>query len=127
MGKKKEKSNTHVNRLAGVDEGCRDDAIFKYACSLRARNADYEEAKVLILKKAANCNPPFSEQETLAKLDNAYKRYASKVEELSAIEEFIALSATNRINEMEQNLKNDTYVLYGLALVGQITLFLTVF
>ncbi len=52
--------------------------------------------------------------------------YLSKVEikePVSALDSLLALSSTNRLTEMEANLKNDVYVFQDLALSGQITLF----
>lgn len=41
----------------------------------------------------------------------------------SAMDRLIALSTTNRLEELEANLQNDTYILNEMALRGQITLF----
>jgi hypothetical protein len=59
--------------LDGVPEGQRDDAIFRYACRLRAKNLERDEAERLVLEAAANCQPPFPEKEALLKLDQAWK------------------------------------------------------
>lgn len=50
--------------------------------------------------------------------------YVGKIEpEPSALERLKKLSVTNRITEMEANLKNDVFIFPDLALSGQITLF----
>jgi hypothetical protein len=59
--------------LKGVEEGRRDDTLFRYACHLRARNFTKPEAEVLVLSAARNCSPPFSESEAIAKVDQAWK------------------------------------------------------
>jgi hypothetical protein len=41
----------------------------------------------------------------------------------NALSKLVALSTTNRIDEIEMNLKNDEYVFIDLALMGQMTLF----
>jgi len=43
---------------------------------------------------------------------------------LSPLNRLKSLSATTRIDEMKKDLKNETYIFDGLALAGQITLFL---
>lgn len=59
--------------LAGVPEGERDDSIYKYACSLRARDVPQSEAEVLVLTAAAACTPPIPIAEARAKLNAAWK------------------------------------------------------
>lgn len=59
--------------LDGVPEGQRDNALFRYACRLRAKNLDYEEAKRLVLEAAENCDPPFPQKDALLKLEQAWK------------------------------------------------------
>lgn len=62
--------------LQGVAEGERNQSIFRYACSLRAKNLDYDSAKVLILEAAERAEQgenPFPKQEALSCLDSAYQ------------------------------------------------------
>lgn len=59
--------------LAGIPEGQRDQKIFEYACSLRARNIDWAEALLLVNKAAESCTPPFPWKEAQAKLEQAWK------------------------------------------------------
>jgi hypothetical protein len=61
--------------LSGVGEGGRDDALFKYACSLRARGVDEAEADVLVCYAAKQCDPPFPLDEASAKVERAYSTY----------------------------------------------------
>lgn len=61
--------------LDGVPEGERDDVLFRYACSLRARECPKNEAAVLVLHRAAKCDPPFPPEEALKKVANAYGAY----------------------------------------------------
>lgn len=68
--------NGHIDPsivLSGVPEGARDETLFRYACSLRARGVAFEEAKTLVLLAARNCKPPFPDQEALRKLGSAWK------------------------------------------------------
>ncbi len=52
------------------------------------------------------------------------KDYMEKIEyELTPLQKLQKLSATNRIAEIEANMKNDMYIFPDLALSGQITLF----
>jgi len=60
--------------LAGVDKGERNTRMFKYACSLRSRNADRKEAEFLMFKfNEENCDPPLSRKEALSCLASAWK------------------------------------------------------
>ena len=65
--------------LTGVPKGQRDVELFRYACALRSKGTPREEAEVLVLTKAAACDPPVSEQEARAKVDSAWK-YSPKDE-----------------------------------------------
>jgi putative DNA primase/helicase len=61
--------------LRGVPEGQRDDTLFAFACYLR-RKLDDQRALVepLVVEAAKNCDPPFSEEEALKKVDQAFKQ-----------------------------------------------------
>lgn len=61
--------------LDGVDEGARDDTIFRMACKLRRQLADNRGAiTVLVLAAAANSKPPFPEKEALRKIEQAFSQ-----------------------------------------------------
>lgn len=67
-----------VRILSGLPEGQRDDFVFKYACSLRARGITQEEAKILIERAWRNCergNHRFSKEDALGKVEWVYKKY----------------------------------------------------
>jgi len=55
--------------------------------------------------------------------DPEYLSKVEIVEPVTALDALLKLSSTNRLNEIEANLKNDVYVFQDLALSGQITLF----
>jgi hypothetical protein len=59
--------------LLGVPEGERDEKIFRYACSLRARGLSKEETKVLAKIAADNCSPPFPYDQVEIKVESAWK------------------------------------------------------
>ena len=59
--------------LAGVPEGERNETLFRYASSLRARGVLRSEAEALMLQASARCSPPFPQHEALACLDSAWK------------------------------------------------------
>jgi hypothetical protein len=61
--------------LKGVPEGQRDTTLFKLACKLRAADVPQDQAETLVLEAAANCDPPFPEQDAVKKLENAYSKY----------------------------------------------------
>jgi hypothetical protein len=65
-----------VSASAGLDgarEGGRNETVFKYACSLRARGVNQNEARVLVQRAAAQCEPPLSEIEAEACLKSAWR------------------------------------------------------
>jgi putative DNA primase/helicase len=61
--------------LAGVPEGERDNILFRLACKLRNADVPQDVAEGLVLRAADNCDPPFPEDEALAKVASAYGRY----------------------------------------------------
>ena len=61
--------------LAGVPEGKRDAELFRVAAKLRQADVPEAVAQALVLQAAANCTPPFPEQDALAKVASAYDRY----------------------------------------------------
>ena len=70
-------SRLDVDRvLAGVPEGERNETLFRYASSLRARGVHRSEAEALVLQASARCSPPFPQHEALLCLESAYSRYA---------------------------------------------------
>lgn len=81
-GKNKEHFNVD-SFLAGVAEGERDDHLFRYACSARARKLNYSEAKLIILEAAKNCQPPFDANLAIQKLDQGWKYEAGTTSESS--------------------------------------------
>lgn len=62
-----------VKILNGVPEGERDNSIFRYACSLRARWTTRPEAEALVLVAARACIPPFPDEEALRKIEQAWR------------------------------------------------------
>ncbi|MGC9193992.1 MAG: phage/plasmid primase, P4 family [Syntrophobacteraceae bacterium] len=83
-GKKQERIDGE-SILNGVGKGERDDKLYRYACSLRAKNIGRIEAELLVRTAAANCSPPFPEREAMEKLRQAWKHDAgsSRVESMA--------------------------------------------
>jgi putative DNA primase/helicase len=72
--------------LNGVPEGTRDTSIFRLACSLRAQDFAFEEARDLVLRAAAQCTPPFLAGDAMQKLEQAWKYPAgTSVEKLTDV------------------------------------------
>lgn len=67
-----------IRSIDGVAEGGRDQSIYKYACSLRARDVDLDEARLLVLHKAATCSPPFPSNEAIKCLESAWQHAPGK-------------------------------------------------
>jgi len=65
--------------IYGVDDGVRNDSIFKLSCRLRGMDTAYEEAKNQVIVAARNCIPPLEDSEAIACLDSAWK-YAPNTE-----------------------------------------------
>jgi hypothetical protein len=59
--------------LSGLEEGKRDEELFRYSCRLRSIGLDKEEAKPIILAVAAKCKPPFDSKLALKKVEQAWK------------------------------------------------------
>ncbi len=93
--------------LQGVDDGERDNTIFRYACRLRGKNLSLSEARTLILKAAAACRPPFPEKEALAKLSQAYKFEAGAGAETTG-QKFKLV----KLSDIE--LRKPDYLIYGM-------------
>ncbi|MEY4864288.1 MAG: hypothetical protein RLZ51_2383, partial [Pseudomonadota bacterium] len=66
-------SNPVLRAPHGVGEGKRNETAFKYASSLRSRGASLEEARLLIMAFADNCQPPLDRQEALRCLESAWR------------------------------------------------------
>ena len=54
----------------GASEGERNDTLYRYASSLRARNVHRVEAEVLVAKFASRCTPLLPQTEATRALDN---------------------------------------------------------
>lgn len=72
--------------LAGVPEGQRDTALFRLASKLRRADVPRDCAERLVIEAAGNCQPPFPEQEALAKVASAYIRYRPSVGFVSSLD-----------------------------------------
>lgn len=59
--------------MQGVPEGERNDTLYRYVSSLRARNVQRGEAEVLVRAFAARCTPPLPADEAQHALDSAWK------------------------------------------------------
>jgi len=82
--------------LAGIPEGARDNKLFEYACSLRARRMPFEEAEILMYQAADNCTPRFPRDAAKEKLRSAWK-YPEGTERQMQREE--AVSSVRNIEE----------------------------
>lgn len=62
--------------LQGIDEGLRNDTIFRWACSFRRRNGDSSKniAWMVIQRAAAACTPPYPEDEARTCLESAWSQ-----------------------------------------------------
>lgn len=60
--------------MAGVPEGNRDDALFRYSCHLRGRHVPLDLAIGFIKEASARCTPPFPEDIAIEKVVQAYSK-----------------------------------------------------
>lgn len=61
--------------LDGVDEGSRDDTIFRKACQLRRKHNDNRDiVTAFVIAAATRCNPPFPLEDAMVKIDQAFKQ-----------------------------------------------------
>jgi hypothetical protein len=61
--------------LDGVDEGSRDETLWRLACKLRGQNIPMAYAEVVVRDMARKCRPPFDEQAAAEKVRRAYATY----------------------------------------------------
>lgn len=73
------------NAIAGFAQGNRDDNLFRYACSLRGRGMVKEEARLLVLAAAANCQPPMPELDATKCLESAWHYDSARTERLTDV------------------------------------------
>lgn len=61
--------------LEGIEEGRRQDSLFRYACRLRAKKMHANEALFILGCLAERCDPPFSWEETVEIVEDVWRRY----------------------------------------------------
>lgn len=71
--------------LSGIPEGQRDEKLFLAACRIRRQHQNdpdggYAATRVLILAAAAAANPPFPQDQALAKVEQAFKQDHSDID-----------------------------------------------
>jgi len=76
-------ASTSVPKVNGLVAGTRNDGIFRYACSLGVKGMTMDEAKLLVLAAAANCQPPCPETEALECFSRAWKYAPRRTEKLT--------------------------------------------
>jgi len=68
----KERTTRRVDE--GAPDGERNVELYRYACRLRGKGVDWEEAWLLVSNFAAGCSPPLGDDEALKVLGSAWKR-----------------------------------------------------
>lgn len=101
----------------GVPEGQRDDSLFRYACSLKARGMGRGEAAVLVSFAAAKCDPPFPENEALAKVDSAWK-YPDAANKTLFVPNIITSAELARMEFAEVHFVYEGLLPVGLAVLA---------
>lgn len=80
---KKKKTTSVANTSNVIQQGSRNDTLFKYACSCRQKNCEYEEAIILLVAKNEECTPPLDDDELMSILESAYGYSSNKTYELN--------------------------------------------
>lgn len=65
----------HRRVMGGVTEGERDDMLFRWACWARRFHCPEELAEAAIVHLARKCQPPFPEDDAIAKVASVYSTY----------------------------------------------------
>lgn len=99
--------------LEGFPEGRRDIELYRYACQLRREGRPKAEARLLVHEAAANCDPPFTEQEADKKVESAYKATAEKMKSIGEPPETFTAA---ELEEME--LRPTKWILEGILPEG---------
>jgi hypothetical protein len=63
--------------IEGIDQGSRDDDLFRIACMLRSREVTADTSMTFISILADRCKPPFSQSEAVSKVERAYSAYSN--------------------------------------------------
>ncbi len=62
--------------VQGIDDGSRDDSLWRFACRMRADDLPLEYAELLIEQAATRSRPPFPTPEAISKVRRAYEQYS---------------------------------------------------
>lgn len=109
----------------GVPEGQRDVMLFKEACRLRALGNSEAEAWAILRTFASKCAPPFTEEEALIKLRQAWKYPAGKTTTTATepqgnpLAELMACAVTEEYCKM---LGEEKWGFPNLFIINQITI-----
>lgn len=61
--------------VQGIDDGSRDDSLWRFACRMRADDLPLGYAELLIEQAATRSRPPFPTAEAISKVRRAYEQY----------------------------------------------------
>lgn len=87
---------SYAEAFGGVQEGSRNDTIFRFACKLRQEEWEHDEALLLVKTAASTCEPPLPEDEAIRCLESAW-RYTPSValSDMGNAERFVARCGDN--------------------------------
>ena len=88
--------------LADVPEGQRDEQMFRLASVLRGKGVGREVAEGVVLHAAANCDPPFPEEEARQKVENAYRYGAGVTRRNPGTDTTDTADAGHRLRELSE-------------------------
>jgi hypothetical protein len=88
--------------LAGVPEGQRDEQMFRLASVLRGKGVGREVAEGVVLAAAANCDPPFPEEEARQKVENAFRNKPRTSPRTPGTDTTDAADAGHRLRELSE-------------------------
>lgn len=78
-------NDSYKTTIVGFDQGNRNEGLFRYACNLRRRGIQKEEAQLLLFAAAKNCRPPLMENEVRKCLESAWGHDLQATERLTDV------------------------------------------
>lgn len=118
---KSQQTNFSKNKLDEISAGCRNDTLFKIACSLHSRGISDEGILACLLKEnEVRCNPSLSNNEVKGIVDSVINRYPKGRTQVFSAKESESITADNLLKMKLSSIPNvvDNLVAVGVNLFG---------
>ena len=109
------------NDTYSIDQGCRNDTLFKEACGLQSRGFSNEAILACILKEnEVKCNPPLPESEVMRIVDSVITRYPKEKLSVFPCKKQDSINASDLVNMKLSYTPNvvDNMFVIGMNLFG---------